>query len=53
MDEIGDLGILEIVKELDANNTNIEELNLSGNCIGKNFTYFQKYAESLIHYLQS
>lgn len=31
MAEIGDLGIQEIIRELDANNTNIEELNLSGN----------------------
>jgi len=50
-DEIGDLGIFEIIKELDATSLNLEDLNLSGNGIGKNFTYFGRYLESLIHYL--
>ena len=45
------MGIFEIVKELDATSLNLEKLNLSGNGIGKNFTYFGRYIESLIHYL--
>jgi len=50
-DEIGDQGICELVKELDNCNLNLMELDLSGNCIGKNFTFFSKYCEILIHYL--
>ena len=49
-DEIGDNGICELIKECDFIGLNLEEINLSGNCIGKNFTYFSKYAEILIHY---
>ena len=49
-DEIGDLGICELVIELDTLNVNLEEINLSGNAIGKNVVYFSKYAEILIHY---
>lgn len=52
-DEIGDAGILELVTEIDNQNPGLEELNLAGNDIGKNYTYFSKYVETFIHYLVS
>lgn len=52
-DEIGDAGILELITEVDNQNPGLEELNLSGNEIGKNYTYFSKYVETFIHYLTS
>jgi len=52
-DEIGDLGICALVTELDVLNINLEEINLSGNAIGMNYTYFGKYADTLIHYFSS
>jgi len=36
---------------MEQSNTNLEEFNISGNCINKNFTYFAKYAEILIKFL--
>ena len=51
--ELGDSGVCEIVQELDSCSVNLEELNLSGNGIGKNFTYFNRYLEQLLHFLDS
>ena len=53
-DEIGDQGIKEIVEALDGCNSNLEELDLSGNGIGRDITVsalFGKYLPTLIHYL--
>jgi hypothetical protein len=41
----------EIVNALDGAGINLEELDLSGNMINKNFTYFSRYAETFIKYL--
>jgi len=45
--------MVEIINNLEMCNTNLEELNISGNGINKNFTYFSKYAETMIKYLSS
>ena len=53
-DEIGDHGIKEIVIALDSCNSNLEELDLSGNGIGRDTgmsSQFNKYLPTLIHYL--
>ena len=39
-DEIGDQGLFEIITQVTGGNLSIEELDLSGNCIGKNQTYY-------------
>lgn len=49
-DEIGELGILEIVNELIQSNSALEELDISGNCIGKNQTYLVKLVDPMITY---
>lgn len=49
-DEIGDQGIHELIQQLELINPNLEELNLSGNHIGKNYTYFEKYADLMIKF---
>ena len=50
-DEIGELGILEIINELNnLGNSSIETLDLSGNCLGKSQPYFTKLLEPLIKY---
>ena len=49
--ELSDNGVCEIIQELDSCSVNLEELNLSGNGIGKNFTYFNRYLEQLLHFL--
>ena len=48
--EIGDLGICDVVTNLFNNNINLEEINLSGNFICKNFNYFSKYSDKLVTY---
>jgi hypothetical protein len=52
--EIGDQGIKEVVDALDGCSSNLEELDLSGNGIGRDITVsalFAKYLPTLIHYL--
>jgi hypothetical protein len=54
-DEIGDQGIKEIVTALDTCSCNLEELDLSGNGIGKDVkstSQFAQYLPTFIHYLQ-
>jgi hypothetical protein len=53
-DEIGDYGIGQIISSLDVYNINLEELDLSGNGIGKDTTsssHVSKYIPVFIHYL--
>lgn len=53
-DEIGDQGIKEIVNALDSCNSNLEELDLSGNGMGKDVkssSQFAQYLPTFIHYL--
>ena len=46
--EIGDLGMEEIANELSVAPFNLEELDISGNHMGKNPTYFARVSPNLI-----
>lgn len=53
-DEIGDYGVGQVITGLDTNNVNLDELDLSGNGIGKDTTsssHVSKYMPVFIHYL--
>lgn len=53
-DEIGDFGIGQVINGLDTYNVNLEELDFSGNGIGKDTTsssHVSKYMPVFIHYL--
>jgi hypothetical protein len=53
-DEIGDYGIGQVIIGLDNCNCSLEELDLSGNGIGKDATptsFTSKYMPVFIHYL--
>ena len=43
--ELTDSGLNEVVQEMDSCSLNLEEVNLSGNGMGKNVTYFNKYLD--------
>ena len=46
--EIGDCGMEEISSELSVAHFNLEELDISGNHLGKNPTYFSKVSPNLV-----
>lgn len=46
-DEIGDIGIGQLVTQLTTSNIMLDDLDLSGNCIGKNQMYFGSIVEPL------